>query len=167
MPPALTSDSLTVYIFLHDECMICQFYTPRLTEFYNQYHAEHVGFVGFFPDPSVRAPEAKAFAEKYGIRFPLKSDFNKVWTKKLGVTVTPEVAVWDHREDRLIYRGRIDDSYVRVGKRKTHIQHEDLKNIIDAWLAGEVPNEMIETQVVGCLINFNDSSAPVSPKGGQ
>ena len=33
-----TSDSLTVYVFLHDECVISQFYTPLLTELFEKYN---------------------------------------------------------------------------------------------------------------------------------
>ncbi len=71
------------------------------------------------------------------------------------MTVTPEVAVWDHRTERLLYRGRIDDSYVRVGKRKLHTQHHELRDIIEGWLRGEVPDELVTTHAIGCYINFN------------
>ena len=72
----------------------------------------------------------------------------------MGATVTPEVAVWDHRTNRLIYRGRIDDSYVRVGKRKFHPKSHDLKNIIDLWLIKQTPDTLVQTQAVGCFINL-------------
>ena len=150
------SDSLTVYIFLHDECIISQFYTPQLSEYYNQYHSKKIGFVGYFPNFSSKPARIKAFGEKYRLEFPLKQDYYKDWTKKFGITITPEVAVWDHRSDRLLYRGRIDDSYVRVGKRKQHPQHEDLKAIIESWLSGHPPTSTIETKSIGCFINFAD-----------
>lgn len=152
MPHA--TDSLSVYIFLHDECVISQFYTPLLTKYHEIYKDKKVGFVGYFPNSSAKAYNVKAFAEKYHIHFPLKSDFDKEWTKKFGITITPEVAVWDHRSDRLIYRGRIDDSYVRVGKRKLHVQHQDLKNVIDDWASGKCPADTIVTRAIGCLINL-------------
>ena len=123
---------------------------------YKEYHSKKVGFVGFFPDFSCKPQDMKAFAEKYHIAFPLNSDYHKDWSRKFGVKVMPEVAVWDHHSDRLIYRGRIDDSYVRVGKRKTHLQNEDLKDIIMDWLEGNVPPDTIETQAIGCFINFAD-----------
>lgn len=150
------SDSLSVYVFLHDECVISQFYTPLLTEYYNQYHSKKIGFIGYFPNFSTKAAQIKSFGEKYRLEFPLKQDYYKDWTKKFGITITPEVAVWDHHSDRLIYRGRIDDSYVRVGKRKLHPQHEDLRDIIESWLSGNPPHAIIETQSIGCFINFTD-----------
>ena len=152
MPHA--TDSLSVYVFLHDECVISQFYTPLLTEYHDNYKHKKIGFIGYFPNASTKANHINAFAEKYHIHFPLMSDSQKEWSKKFGVTITPEVAVWDHRSERLIYRGRIDDSYVRVGKRKLHVQHQDLKNVIDDWLSGKCPADTIVTHAIGCLINF-------------
>ncbi len=151
-----TSDSLTVYVFLEDECLISQFYTPQLTEYYNQFKSKKVGFIGYFPNSASGSTEIDDFAKNYHLSFPLKGDYEKEWTRKLGITVTPEVAVWDHRDDRLIYRGRIDDSYVRVGKRKAHPQSEDLKDIIDLWLKGQPPKDTVLTQAIGCFINFTN-----------
>ncbi len=160
-PPGLrmalnTSDSLTVYIFLLDECVISQYYTPLLTEIYEKYKDKKVGFIGYFPNFSSKPDQIESFGKKYKLDFPLKQDYYKEWTKKFGVTITPEVAVWDHRDDRLIYRGRIDDSFVRVGKRKLHPQNEDLKDIIESWLSGQTPQDSTVTQAIGCFINFTD-----------
>ncbi|MDQ3015164.1 MAG: hypothetical protein M3R25_00340 [Bacteroidota bacterium] len=153
----VSSDSLTVYVFLLNECVISQFYTPQLSDFYKKYHDQKVGFIGYFPSFNDKPDAIEAFGKKYKIDFPLKQDYYKDWSKKMGVTITPEVAVWDHRTDRLIYRGRIDDSYVRVGKRKTHPQSPDLKNIIDGWLLNQTPDTLVQTQAVGCFISFKDA----------
>lgn len=149
-------DSLTVYVFLHDECVISQFYTPELTRLFDTYHSQKVGFTGYFPSPSSSPDRIEKFAEDYRLAFPLEGDYQKVQCIRLGVKVTPEVAVWDHRSDRIIYRGRIDDSYVRVGKRKLHPQQHDLEEIIEAWLVGQVPAELEQTQAIGCFISFTD-----------
>ena len=149
-------DSLTVYVFLHDECMISQYFTPELTRQYKAYGKQKVGFVGYFPGARVTEERINGFGEKYKLAFPLLEDHEKTWSRKFGVTVTPEVAVWDHRSDSLLYRGRIDDSYVRVGKRKLHPQHKDLEEIISAWLLNQTPTEMVQTQAIGCFINFTE-----------
>lgn len=153
---SLISDSLTVYVFLLDECVISQYYTPTLNDLYKEYSSQKVGFIGYFPNFSSKRAQIEEFGKKYKLPFKLKQDYYKDWTNKFGIKVTPEVAVWDHRSDRLIYRGRIDDSYVRVGKRKLHIQNEDLKNIIDGWLEGKVPEETVTTQAIGCYISFSN-----------
>lgn len=149
-------DSLTVYIFLHDECVISQFFTPELTRLYDMYQSQGVGFIGYFPNPAATPEKMKGFAEAYHLGFPLLQDQHKTLARKFGVTITPEVAVWDHRLGQLIYRGRIDDSYVRVGKRKLHPQHHDLQETIDAWLSGQYTQTLVQTQAIGCFINFTD-----------
>ena len=113
--------------------------------------------MGYFPNPSSKPEQIEAFATTYKIDFPLNQDYSKEWTRKFGIKVTPEVAVWDHRTETLLYRGRIDDSYVRVGKRKLRPQSSDLEEIIDGWLNGEIPDKTIETQAIGCFINFGKS----------
>lgn len=147
---------MTVYVFLHDDCLISQFYTLELTRLYDTYHAQKVGFVGYFPNPTSTAEQMEAFGTDYKLTFPLLPDYDKEMTRKFGVTVTPEVAVWDHRSNQLIYRGRIDDSYVRVGKRKTHAQSKDLEKIIESWLLNQNTGTLVETQAIGCFINFTD-----------
>ena len=149
-------DSLTVYVFLHDDCLISQFYTLELTRLYNTYHTQKVGFVGYFPNSTSTSEQIDSFAIDYKITFPLLPDYTKELTRKFGINVTPEVAVWDHRSGQMIYRGRIDDSYVRVGKRKTHPQNRDLKNIIDSWLLGQNSGTLVQTQAIGCFISFTD-----------
>ncbi len=149
-----TSDSLTVYVFLEDECLISQYYTNELTRLYDQYHSSHVGFVGYFPSPTTGPEEIATFADEFKLAFPLLPDHDKSWTKKFEITVTPEVAVLDHRTDRTIYRGRIDDSYVRVGKRKLHPQTHDLEDMIKTWQLNKVPETTVETEAIGCFITF-------------
>jgi hypothetical protein len=149
-------DSLTVYVFLHDECVISQYFTPELTRLFENYSSRKVGFVGYFPGASVTEERMMRFGEKYHLSFTLLEDHQKNWSRKFGVTITPEVAVWDHRTESLLYRGRIDDSYVRVGKRKLHPQHHDLEEVISSWLLMQNPTEMVQTQAIGCFINFTE-----------
>ena len=147
----VSHDSLTVYVFLHDECVISQFFTPQLSKLNKQSANKKVGFVGYFPDATVGPERITAFGKKFGLEFPLLQDADQVLTSKMGIRIMPEVAVWDHGQDKMIYRGRIDDSYVRVGKRRLHPQSHDLRNVIEAWIAGETLS-FRETQAIGCII---------------
>jgi hypothetical protein len=148
---SIGTDSLTIFVFLHDECVISQFFTPQLGKFYKEYGDNKVGFAGYFPDATVETERIYTFGKKYNLQFPLQQDHDKMLTNKLGIRIMPEVAVWDHRSEQMIYRGRIDDSYVRVGKRRLHPQNHDLKNVIESWLKKE-PQTFRETQAIGCII---------------
>jgi hypothetical protein len=152
--PVEMSDSLSVYIFLADECVISQFFTIELERLYNMYRTQHVGFVGYFPNTTSTPEKIEGFGQKFGLTFQMLPDHDKGITKRYGITITPEIAIVDHRQDKIIYRGRIDDSYVRVGKRKTHPQSHDLEEMIELWLIHEAPVEMVKTQAIGCFISF-------------
>ena len=69
---------------------------------------------------------------------------------RLGATRTPESFVLD--KQRVVrYRGRIDDQYAALGKRRTVVTAHDLGDALEAILAGEAVNEP-RTGAVGCLI---------------
>lgn len=154
---AVTGDSLTVYVFLHDECKITQYYTPELNRLSGKYKDQHVGFVGVFPNAAASEDRIRTFGKTYGLSFPMLPDPAQKITRQLGATITPEVAVVAAQTGQLIYRGRIDDSYVRVGKRKLKIQHHDLADILENWQNHLRPDQTIETPAIGCFITFTDA----------
>jgi hypothetical protein len=69
--------------------------------------------------------------------------------RKLTATVTPEVFLI--RNDSVMYHGRIDDSFVRVGKRRAHVKNRELRNALEAILQGQQP-EVSHVPAVGCII---------------
>jgi hypothetical protein len=149
-------DSLTVLVALHDDCVISRFYTPSLNALDSMYRGRHVGIVGFFPHGAITPAAIEAFRAEFRITFPLILDEDQSIARRHGVTVMPEAVAVDHRTGHAIYRGRIDDSYVRVGKRKLHPRSNDLEDVVKAWLAGDMPDAMTETPAVGCLITFTE-----------
>ncbi len=151
-----TIDSLTVLVALHDDCVISRFYTPKLNALDSAYRDRHIGIVGFFPHGSITPAAIDAFRKEFRITFPIILDEDQSIARRYGVTVMPEAVAVDHRTGHVLYRGRIDDSYVRVGKRKLHPQSNDLEEVVNAWLAGNVPDETKETQAVGCFITFTE-----------
>jgi hypothetical protein len=69
--------------------------------------------------------------------------------RQLNATVTPEVFVI--RNDSVMYHGRIDDSFVRVGKRRAHVKNRELRNTLDRILQGGQV-EVYHVPAVGCII---------------
>jgi hypothetical protein len=69
--------------------------------------------------------------------------------KFTGATVTPEAAVY--AGGRIVYRGRIDDRYVDLGRERLEPTVHDLADALAAVVSGKpVPNPV--TQPVGCFI---------------
>lgn len=145
-------DSITVYLFLREDCVISQNYTPTLNRLYDTFSNKKIGFIGIFP--STRDEQIETFRNKYAITFPLESDYFQALTKKMGATVTPEVIVYNQVCNEILYKGRIDDAYFRVGKKRTVTTTAELEEALKAIKAGK-PILIKETKAVGCLINLN------------
>jgi hypothetical protein len=68
------------------------------------------------------------------------------------VTVTPEVVVFDETAGRVLYQGRIDNLFERVGKRRRVVTLHELKDALDA-IRNNIPVPVARTTAVGCLLN--------------
>ncbi|MDZ4682139.1 MAG: redoxin family protein [Saprospiraceae bacterium] len=150
---AAPSDSITVYLFLREDCVICQQYTPQLERLAAECGGKGVHFFGVFPNASSSPELIAEFAEKYGLTFPLETDPDQTLTHRFGVTITPEVVVYDHRLGQVLYTGRIDDRYVKVGKRRRHVQTSELEDALKAIRSGQ-PVAIREAPATGCLITL-------------
>lgn len=148
------SKPYSVYLFLLDDCVICQSYTPELIRLDSIYNSSF-DFVGYFPNFVSKKEKITAFKEKYAIPFELKTDYFKTLVKKYEISVTPEVVVVDNSSEEVLYKGRIDDEFVQIGKRRRVILNKDLENALKDIQAGRKV-AVNETVAVGCFINFND-----------
>ena len=152
IPGERDTDSITVYVFLHESCVISQYYTLPLREMHQEYAHEQIQFVGLFPNSSSKYSKIQAFKKNYQIPFELKTDYNHTLTEALGATVTPEVVVYHEAQKKILYKGRIDDAYARVGQKKRVISTSELKDALEA-IRNKQPIPISETKAVGCFIN--------------
>lgn len=151
---AWSKDSLTVYLFLSDECVITQYYVPTINDLHAEFGAEF-NFVAVFPNFSSKPKKISAFYHKYQLSVPHITDYYKSLSKAMDAQVTPEVVIYNHTTDTKLYQGKIDNSYAAIGKRRrvitSHELHDALRNIQD----GKKINQTY-TKAIGCFINFND-----------
>lgn len=141
----------TVYVFLSETCPICQNYTLTLKELYSKYNNQHIRMIGVFPNYYSTQKEIDEFRKRYSIPFPLTLDVDGVFTKHFNAEITPEVFVED-KTGKLIYSGRIDDTFYAIGKRRTVITSNELADALEAVSNGkEIKNN--KTQAVGCIIS--------------
>ena len=156
------SDSVTVYLFLGEECIISQYFTQQLNELHAEFSSEKLAFVGLFPNPSSSTEKMAAFRQKYGLAFPLKLDVLQRKMDEFGVAVTPEVVVFDHRSQQVVYQGRIDNTFFRVGKRRAVTTTAELRDVLLA-LRQKQGVEVPETPAVGCFITPLDAKLKNAP----
>jgi len=149
-----TSSRYTVYYFLGEDCKICQYYTPTINRLDSLYSSDSLQFLGLFPSRYSNEEGIQKYRDKYAVSIPMKREYFGSKAKKFGVTITPEVVLYDEQNEAVLYQGRIDDSYVRVGKRKRVIQSRELEEAILNLMNGE---EIVikKTAPIGCYITFN------------
>ena len=137
-----------VYVFLHDECVISQYYTIPLNELHKEFE-DVAEFSGVFPNPQVDIKRLRAFEKKYEIDFQLRMDPGFRQVKRFGATITPEVFVVDHGE--VLYSGRIDNAYARVGKKRAHVTSHELRDVLEALRENRHP-PVHHQPAIGCVI---------------
>lgn len=148
-------DSLSLYIFLLDDCPICIQYTPTLNSLYEEY-GKQISFVGYFPNFSSKQEKIELFRSRYAIKFPLFTDYFKTQAKKFNAKVTPEVILFNHTKDKIMYQGRIDNKFYKLGRRRNVVTEHNLKNAIEKSLS-ELDIILPFVEPIGCFINFSDN----------
>ncbi len=145
-------DSITVYVFLTENCPICKSVTLELKRMESNYRSKGIRFIGVFPntDRSSDTTIAK-FAKAYNLPFELKLDQDHQLTKQFSATITPEVFVMRTHDLKVLYSGRIDNGFESIGKRRQVVTEHYLQTALDNILQ-QRPIDPAKTQAVGCFI---------------
>ena len=146
------SDSISVNLFLLDECRISQNISGEINNVHEKFNEAPFHFVCYFPNTSSTSEKIEGFMEDYKLDIPYHTDYTKEQTRFYGATIAPEVVVYDEKNKKLLYRGRIDNSFDKVGSRRRVITSRDLRDALTAIVNKEIINE-IETSAIGCFIN--------------
>jgi hypothetical protein len=139
-----------VLIFVSAECPVSNRYAPEIQRLYKEFSPKGIRFTLVYPNPSDDAGVIAKHLSDYGLPTSVERDPNHLLVKKAQATVTPEAVVLDNT-DRIIYKGRIDDRFVELGRERPAATRHDLRNALDALLAGK-PVSPAQTQAVGCFI---------------
>jgi hypothetical protein len=151
-PMRVESGKANVLFFVTNECPISNSYAHEIARICADYKSKGVGCALVYVDPAISNEQARQHAQEYGHGdYPRIVDRRHELVKATGVTVTPEAAVIN-RAGRVVYRGRIDDSYAALGQPRRPARNADLRNALDAVVAGK-PVEKPQTHALGCYIS--------------
>lgn len=145
-----SDNAATVLFFVLPDCPISNAYAPEIQRIATEYGAKNVASLIVYVDPDLTLAEAQNHAGEYGWTSPVVCDTKRELVKRTGVRFAPEVVVLGP-DGQQRYRGRIDNLYADYGKRRAQPTERDLRDALDAILAGKpVPKET--TKAIGCFI---------------
>lgn len=142
----LARDRPVVLFTLATECPICQKYAGLLSTLVGAYpQVQFIGVYTKWEDPALIQP----FIDGYGLNFPMALDPTHGLIRQLKTKVTPEAFLIDP-DGNILYRGSINDWFVGLGKYRTVVTEEYLKDALDAYLAKK-PIVKSQTKAIGCI----------------
>jgi hypothetical protein len=144
-------------VFVLSDCPIANGYAPEINRLCAEYGPRGVRvFLVQVDDLDSRA--AAEHAREFGYTCPVVLVGDRVLVRRAGARMSPEAAVFGPDGERK-YLGRIDDLYADLGKRRARATSLDLRDALDAVLAG-LPVPRPVTQAVGCFIPPLSSKDP-------
>lgn len=139
-----------VLAFVGVDCPVANVSMPKLVQMHQEYAERGAQFVAVYPNRPETIEDMAEHVYDHGVPFLAVKDFGGELAAALGVSRTPTVCVLD--EDRVLrYRGRIDDQY-SVTSRRAAPRHHDLRDALEAVLAGEEVQRP-EVKADGCPLN--------------
>ena len=141
-----------VLLFCGHDCPISNGYTKEIVRLCKEYTPKKIAFCVIYADADLGVEDARKHAKEYGFTCPAILDPKMSLASKVGATVKPETAVLSPKGE-LLYLGRIDDIYADFGKRRSQPTCRELKDALDAILAGTTI-AVARTKAIGCHIDF-------------
>ncbi|MDR3632187.1 MAG: redoxin family protein [Isosphaeraceae bacterium] len=139
-----------VLFFVTHDCPIANQYSREIGRIARDFADKHVTFLLVHVDPDLSIPEAKEHAKEYEIKLPILFDRDHALVSRVGAAVTPEAAVIAS-DGTVLYVGRIDDRFGKLGRQRPEPSQHDLRDAIDAVLAGR-PVAAKRVEAIGCPI---------------
>lgn len=143
------TDRLTVYVFTTTDCPIANRYAPEIQRLAAKYQ-QFAHFVLVYPVAADTQELINEHQKKYAYVLDSVRDTDQKLVKLTGVTVSPEVAVM--KGTQLLYRGRIDDRYIELGKERPTPTRHDLDAALELITTGR-PVAVKQTRAVGCILS--------------
>jgi peroxiredoxin len=149
-----TQAKAAVVFFVTIDCPIGNSYVPEMNRIRDAYASRGVSVWAVQADPHIAEPAVVKYAADFHYSFPLLLDPGQILVKHAGATITPQAAVFSP-DGKLQYLGRIDNRVEDFGQSRPKATVPDLRNAIDAVLAGR-PASPDRTKSVGCSIPLKD-----------
>jgi len=159
--PFRPGGAVGLLFFVLTDCPISNSYAPEIQRICDDVRKQGGSCTLVYEDSSIAAAAVRAHREDYRYRdIPAIIDHGHAIARRAKATITPQAVVVTPA-GVIKYRGRIDDRYVALGQQRRVVTSHDLRDAIDAVIAGK-PVPRAETEAVGCFIPFVDILEPHS-----
>jgi len=139
-----------VLYFVTTDCPVGNAYAPEMNRIDTAYTPRGVQFYAVQGDTTIPDAQVRQHAKDYAYLFPVLLDPQMILARHTGATTMPEAVVMSP-EGAVLYAGRIDNRVVDFGKARLRATEFDLRDALDAVLAGRpVPHP--RTPAIGCAI---------------
>jgi len=149
-PLDLHGAKAAVFIFVAVDCPISNSYAPEINRIVADYSKKGLDFYVVYSDRQLSASDAKKHSDDFGYTCPSLMDRNQVLMRLCNARVTPQAVVMGAGAE-LLYSGRIDNWYQDFGKQRFKPTTHDLRDALDAILAGKKVAVPV-TKAVGCPV---------------
>lgn len=154
-PLAQSGEKATLFLFILHDCPLANTCAPEIGRIASEYRKRGVVSFVVYAEPDLTAKVARKHAREHKFSCPVLLDPTGQLVSLTGVTVSPEAALLSP-DNQLLYRGRIDDRMRAFGKQRAEPTRRDLREALDATLAGKpVPNPV--TKAIGCYLPTPES----------
>ena len=148
----------TVIMFICNHCPYVKHVNHELVRLAEDYMPRGIGFAAISANDVSRYPDdapdkMKETALHLGYPFPYLYDEPQDTARAYRAACTPDFFVFD-ANDRLVYRGQLDDSRPGNGKPVTG---KDLRRALDLLLQGKTIPDEEQMPSIGCSIKWKES----------
>ena len=149
MQKILADQPVCVFVFLSIECPISNQYIPEINRLATRF-GTNAQVIAVYPNADETTAQIVQHRADYKITIPEWRDSKHVLARFCGAHLTPEAVVV--KGGKILYRGRIDDRYVDLGKSRIEAHEHDLENAIRSVLSGAA-KQLVSKSAVGCAIS--------------
>jgi hypothetical protein len=135
---------------LESKAKVVALVVPELERLHKKFSKKDAELWFVYPNASDGQKEIARHRKEFRITAPFARDEEHKLVKRAGATITPEAVVFDERRE-IVYRGRITDQFLALGKGRPQPTQHDLREAIEAVIAGGKPKQA-RTEAVGCFI---------------
>jgi hypothetical protein len=149
---AVQAQKTQILLFWSESCPICIFYGPEIRSLQNKF-GDQTDWTFVFPNAASSDSSAAAYLSKNQLSGKIVVENATQWVSNYAIEVTPEVVLLSP-QGTILYAGRIDNSYEKIGRRRYKATATELADRL-TLIADKQTFTYIRTRAVGCFLHSN------------